>query len=264
MKRPVLALVQWCLAATWAALSAGGCRPKAGDTKAMPEAAPQPTGRPQAQPARPGGTERPSARAGSGLGGLLSARAGRPAPRAARPRPALPGPNEALVEGRVLEKETGRPVAGAAVLYGACGSLRTTTDAQGRYRLLVPWGAVFLLVVHRDHEEAEARFQAERRGRVRRDFRLPRRPSPPKTVRVEGMVEVQVAHPGTRSEYRTALLETADGRKLLLFDISGCSRPLEKYAGRHVRVTGFEGTGRVGWMHRPTKGLIVEQLTVLP
>ncbi len=185
-----------------------------------------------------------------------------PAEKAATKKLSIPT-QQAVIMGRVLDAATKRPVAGAMVLYGSCGTDRARTDSQGRYHMTVSWGSVYLHVEHRAYKSAQARFQAPRGARITRDFSLTKKPGPPsKIVQIRGRVTEIVHAPGTRSEYREVVLTPSgsSGRKMVLFDISGCTAPLAKWVGKSVVIRGYHGTGSVGWMHRPAPGLIVESI----
>lgn len=91
-------------------------------------------------------------------------------------------------------------------------------------------------------------------------------PIPPIT-KLTGTVEKVVVYPGTKSEYSYFCLNVGDdlterpAYSVILFNARGRSEGFDIYVKVKVTVTGTMGTGTIGWMYTPAKGLFVKEIS---
>jgi hypothetical protein len=77
-----------------------------------------------------------------------------------------------------------------------------------------------------------------------------------------GTVKSRKVFPGTLSEYTVFFLETGDGGRFILFNLSNVSMGFESYSGREVRVSGDPGNGYIGWKRTLTNGIQVTDILI--
>jgi len=177
---------------------------------------------------------------------------------------------DVVISGRIVDAKTHRPVSKATVYYGSCGTRRTTTDRRGKYRIAVPRGDVYLGVFAPGYKRDSVRMKTKRdqHGRhyhVTHKYRatvgLVSDGHKVRRVHLTGTLARIVRMKGTRSEYSYLVLKHGS-RQTVLFDVTGCSGSdvLTRNIGKRVQIDGLVTNGSVGWMHRPTPGLLVTSI----
>ncbi len=169
------------------------------------------------------------------------------------------------VFGKVIDKNTNKPVEKAIVYYGSTGSSRVYTDKEGKYLISVPWGSVFLGIFKRGYIRLYQRFNLKQGENREINFTLEPTETPIQSISVSGVLVVKRTAVGTKSENRFVKIETDTHESMFIFDKIGMNRvePFKNWIGKRVRIKGFEGTGYVGWEHREAEGIYAEDIELV-
>jgi hypothetical protein len=164
--------------------------------------------------------------------------------------------NLATVNAIVIDKGTKRPLEGVLVFIGT-GDRECLTVKFGTCSIEdFVWGSYSLNAFKRGyvHYTNSTYFG---RGENVVTIELEGLPQPQESLTVEGKVFVDVVAKGSRSENRYLKVRTAGG-DYYLFNKYGKNGGAGDYEGKTVRITGYGGTGSIGWQGQDVEGIYVE------
>ena len=167
--------------------------------------------------------------------------------------------NLAAVHTLVIDKEFKRPVEGVLVFIGT-GYRECETDESGRCSIEgFVWGSYSLNAYKKGYTHYTNSTNFEK-GDSRLTIELERQPEAPESFTVEGIVIETITAKGSKSENRYLKVQNAGG-DYYLFNRYGLNFGFSGYIGKTVRITGYNGTGSIGWQSQKTEGIYVEEIS---
>lgn len=161
----------------------------------------------------------------------------------------------------VIDSSTKTPIEGAVVYLGT-GERRCYTSAKGGCGIKAPKGSFSLGAFKKGYKRATKSVNVNEEDSFF-TFQLEVLPVMPASVSLEGIIIETILAPGTRSEAHYYKLRTETGEEIYLFEETGFNKIPEVFIDKEVRISGFRGTGFIGWRHEEAEGIYVEKIELL-
>ncbi len=170
----------------------------------------------------------------------------------------------AVLHATVVDKTSGEPVEGAVVYIGYrySESWRCHTDQKGECTIqndTMVWGDYGVNAFKRGYEHS-AKSVHLKPGDNHVTIELRKKPQPPESVTVSGVLIEVVTAEGTRSENRYIQIQEDDGQTEFVFNEIGENVGFDEFINKRVEIQGFRDVGRVGWQAEEVEGIYVERI----
>ena len=170
----------------------------------------------------------------------------------------------AVLHVTVVDKASGEPVEGAVVYigYSHSESWRCHTDQKGECTIqndAMVWGDYGVNAFKRGYEHSAESVHLKP-GDNHVTIELRKKPQPPESVTVSGVLIEIVTAEGTRSENRYIQIQEDDGQAEFVFNEIGENVGFDEFINKRVEIQGFRDVGRVGWQAEEVEGIYVERI----
>lgn len=166
-----------------------------------------------------------------------------------------------VLQAIVIDSETKKPIINTAVYLGT-GKLECLTNDEGECQIKdFSWGD-YSLSAHKKGYERFTDSKHFEKGENNITIKLKKQPSTPESLVIEGTIIIITTAEGTRSENNYFKIRDLNGNEEYLFN------EVEHNEGfglldKKVKITGYKGTGFIGWQSDTTEGIFVETIEEL-
>lgn len=174
-------------------------------------------------------------------------------------------PNEptytASLSGTVVDRDTKEPIENAIVYLGSNTGGKQYTDKDGKYQIdNFHWGSYSFNVFKRGYERFQEGKYFNKGEHLVVNVELEKKPQPPESILIQGIVVRTVTAAGTKSENRFFKIKDDKGKEYYIFNDQGGNWGFEPWVDKKVQIVGFEEIGFIGWQARRTEGIYIDKI----
>ena len=168
------------------------------------------------------------------------------------------GETLSVLQTTVIDGNTKEPVTNAIVYLGT-GFHQCYTDSKGWCQITdFSWGDYALSARKKGYDRFTTPSHFEK-GENNITIKLQKRPSVPESFVIEGIIIEVVTAEGTKSEnHYFKIKELSETEEYLFNDVE--RNEGFGFLNKKVRITGYKGTGFIGWQSKQVEGIFVEKV----